>query len=196
MRTKNFNIWILVLIIFFANGCAQTAPKYQTTSSATQLTSIGSSPKISIGEINKNQARIDMACRFSTISFEGGENVETYIKNAMVNEFKSAGIYSETSGKKLSANIDFISLDSFSALEILSPAMQNLTEAKWKITMTFKGNGVDPFTIPSIFMFPLRDGMFDFGDPCDNPSKKFGAAFANLIKILYKHPSFTKFITN
>ena len=61
---------------------------------------------------------------------------------------------------------------------------------------TFKGNRVDPFTIPSIFMFPLRDGMFDFGDPCDNPSKKFGAAFANLIKILYKHPSFTKFITN
>ena len=82
-------------------------------------------------------------------------------------------------------------MDSFSALEILSPAMQRFTEAKWKITMTFKGDGVDPFTIPSIFMFPLRDGMFDFGDPCDNPSKKFGAAFANLIKILYKHPSFT-----
>jgi len=196
MRTKNFNIGILVLIIFFANGCAQTAPKYQTTSSATQLTSIGSSPKISIGEIGKNQARINMACRFSTISFEGGENVETYIKNAMVNEFKSAGIYSETSGKKLSANIDYISLDSFSALEILSPAAQQWTEAKWKITMTFKGDGVDPFTIPSIFMFPLRDGMFDFGDPCDNPSKKFGAAFSNLIKILYKHPSFTKVITN
>jgi len=196
MRTKKLNIWILVLIIFFANGCAQTAPKYQTTSSATQLTSIGSSPKISIGEIGKNQARINMACRFSTISFEGGENVETYIKNAMVNEFKSAGIYSETSGKKLSANIDYISLDSFSALEILSPAAQQWTEAKWKITMTFKGDGVDPFTIPSIFMFPLRDGMFDFGDPCDNPSKKFGAAFSNLIKILYKHPSFTKFITN
>lgn len=196
MKTPNFKIYILIIAGFFVSGCAQTAPKYQTTSSATQLTSIGSSPKISIGEIGKNQARIDMACRFSTISFEGGENVETYIKNAMVNEFKSAGIYSETSGKKLSANIDYISLDSFSALEILSPAAQQWTEAKWKITMTFKGDGVDPFTIPSIFMFPLRDGMFDFGDPCDNPSKKFGAAFSNLIKILYKHPSFTKFITN
>jgi len=45
-------------------------------------------------------------------------------------------------------------------------------------------------------LFALRDGMFDFGDLGDNPSKKFGPAVANLIKILFKHPSFTKFITN
>ena len=46
-----------------------------------------------------------MSCRLSTISFENGENVETYIKNALVEEFKSAGMYSQTSKKRLVGNI-------------------------------------------------------------------------------------------
>ena len=59
MKTPNLKIYILVIAGFFVSGCAQTAPKYQTTSSAAQLSSIGSSSKISIGEIGKNQARTD-----------------------------------------------------------------------------------------------------------------------------------------
>ena len=86
-------------------GCAQTATKYKTNlgSRTAELASINeASSKFSIGEITRNSAGIDMSCRLSTISFENGENVETYIKNALVEEFKSAGMYSQTSKKDLS----------------------------------------------------------------------------------------------
>ena len=89
-------------------GCAQTATKYKTNlgSRTAELASImGVSSKISIGEITRNSTGIDMSCRLSTISFENGENVETYIKNALVEEFKSAGMYSQTSKKRLVGNI-------------------------------------------------------------------------------------------
>jgi hypothetical protein len=162
-----------------------------------KLTSINSSvsPKISIGEITATTSRINMGCRLSTISFEGGASVEAYIKDALINEIKAAGIHSDSATKKLSANIDYINLDTFNAAEFITPMAQRFAEAKWHITMTFKGDGIDPFTIPSIHMSPLRDGFFDWGDPCDNPSRQFGPAVANMINILVNHPSFKEFVT-
>jgi len=190
-------IFIFFVACFMA-GCAQTATKYKTNlgSRTAELASINeASSKISIGEITRNSAGIDMSCRLSTISFENGENVETYIKNALVEEFKSAGMYSQTSKKRLVGNIDHIHLDSFKSMELLIPMAQLFAKAKWHITMTFKGEGADPFSIPVIYEFPLRDGVFDFGDPCDYPSRQFSSAVANLITTMSRHPKFYKFLS-
>jgi hypothetical protein len=197
MKNQYLKEYILVIFSLLFIGCGLSATKYEVNPGNTsQLASADSNAKleISVGEITKISSRIDMACRLSTVSFENGENVETYIKNALVNEFKAANIYSEASKRKLSGNIDYINLYSFNPAELLLPGIQSSTDAKWSITMTFKGDGIEPFTIPSVFLFPLRDGFFDFGDPCDNPSKQFSSAVANLIKILVNHPSFKEFL--
>ena len=197
MKVQYLKEYILAIVSLLFIGCGLSATKYEVNPGNTaQLTSDKSSakPKISVGEISKISSRINMDCRLSTVSFASGENVETYIKNALINEFKAANIYSESSTKKLFANIDYINLYSFNPAELLIPALQRSTDAKWSITMTFKGDGFEQFTIPSIFLFPLRDGFFDFGDPCDNPSKQFSSAVANLIKILVNHPSFKEFL--
>jgi hypothetical protein len=197
MRILSMKMHIVLLVALFFSACGLSATKYEVNPGNTaQLTSAEGNlkSKVSIGEVSKISSRIDMDCRLSTVSFENGENVENYIKNALINEFKAANIYSESSDKKLSANIDYINLYSFNPAELLIPALQSSTDAKWSITMTFKGDGFEQFTIPSIFLFPLRDGFFDFGDPCDNPSKQFSSAVANLIKILVNHPSFKEFL--
>ena len=75
--------YFIFFVVCFMAGCAQTATKYKTNlgSRTAELASINeASSKISIGEITRNSAGIDMSCRLSTISFENGENVETYIK--------------------------------------------------------------------------------------------------------------------
>ncbi len=197
MRAIHLNIWILVLVSFFINGCAHPTTSYQiNVSNTAQLSSIkgSASPKISVGEISKVASRIDMKCRMGDITFDANESIESYIRNALVDELKAANIYSESSNKQLTSNIDSVSLSTFHAVEIITPAAQQFLDSKWNITMTFNGDGIDPFTIPSIYLFPTREGFFDA--VCENPRKKFSEAVANLIKILFKHPSFTKFITN
>ena len=189
------------MVALFFNACAHSANNYQTNPDNARLLIMykgGTAlSKIAVGEISKTPSGIDMGCRVaSSVSFQNGESVETYIKNALINEFKAADIYSESSEKKLSGNIDFINLDSFSPGELLVPMLQHSMNAKWSITMTFKGNGIQSFSIPSESMVPLRDGFFDFGDPCDNPSRLFSSAVADLIKKLVDHPSFKEFISN
>ena len=57
---------------------------------------------------------------------------------------------------------------------------------------------------PSVYLFPVHEQGKTLTDrlndplgpdgPCVNPHYKFKDAVANLIKILFKHPSFTSFL--
>lgn len=71
--------------------------------------------------------------------------------------------------------------------------------------MTFSGDGIKPFTIPSIYLFPVHEQDKTMADrlsdplgpdgPCVNPHSMFKDAVANLIKILVNHPSFKEFLS-
>ena len=194
-----FNSKILILLFFlslaFLSACAHPTTSYQINASNTaQLSSFkgSASQKISVGEISKVASRIDMKCRMGDITFDANESIESYIRNALVDELKAANIYSESSNKQLKSNIDSVSLSTFHAVELITPAAQQFLDSKWNITMTFNGGGIDSFTIPSIYLFPTREGFFDA--VCENPRKKFSEAVGNLIKILFKHPSFISFL--
>ena len=62
-----------------------------------------------------------------------------------------------------------VTLSTFHAVELITPAAQSFLDSKWNITMTFKGEGINPFTIPSIYLFPTKEGFFD--GVCENPRK-------------------------
>ena len=71
--------------------------------------------------------------------------------------------------------------------------------------MTFSGGGIEQFTIPSMYLFPVYEQGKTLADrlsdplgpdgPCVNPHYMFKDAVANLIKILVNHPSFKEFLT-
>ena len=188
--------FLIMLSFTFLSACGHPTTIYKTSSSNTaQLTSIkgGTSPEISVGEIGKVSSRINMGCRMGEITFDAGQSIENYIRNAIIDELKAANIYSESSEKRLEGNIDSVTLSTFHAVELITPSAQSFLDSKWNITMTFKGNEVNPFTIPSIYLFPTKEGFFD--GPCENPRKKFSEAVANLIKILVNHPSFKEFLS-
>ena len=165
--------------------------------------------KIAFINISKPHARIDMECRMSNVNFKKGVNLEDYIGDAIVSELKAAGIYSDNSNNKLSGSVDYVNLDttgSFTAIGALaSPSLDHLTTGKWSITMTFSGGGIEQFTIPSMYLFPVYEQGKTLADrlsdplgpdgPCVNPHYMFKDAVANLIKILVNHPSFKEFLT-
>ena len=209
------SLFILLLFsISFNLGCAR--PLYildynaQLTNSG-QLKSLVDSgtEKIAFTNTIKPNARIDMECRMSDVNFKEGVNLEDYVNDAIIKELKASNIYSETSNKKLSGNIDYVSLDttgSFTAVgALVSPSLDKLTDGKWSITMTFNGDGIEPFTIPSMYLFPVYEQGKTMADrlsdplgpdgPCVNPHYMFKDAVANLVKILFNHPSFREFIS-
>ena len=126
------------------------------------------------------------------INLKEGESVEKYIRNALISELEVANLYSATSQKRLGGNVDYVDLTTTSIATFTVPGLESLTDSKWSITATFKGKGVNNFTIPSIYLFPFKDSFFD--GPCESPRKKFDVAVANLIKILVNHPSFKEFL--
>ena len=185
----------LLLGLFLTFGCTFVIPNYSTQESNTlRLKTLQDSgaKKIAVGDITKISSKISMNCRLNATAIEGGLSVEAYIRKALIAELKEANLYSKTSEKKLTGNIDYISLSTHEGL-VGSP-IPSFGNAKWSITITFKGSGIKSFPIPSLYLFPLMEGPFD--NFCENTMKNFGPAVANLIKIMFNHPSFTEFLTS
>ena len=196
-----FHRWphlILLLLPAFLSACAATpvVSDYKTLASNTDKLSIlggGNAQKIAVDNFTSTKSRVDMGCRaFGEINLKEGDSVEEYIREALISELKKAGLYSTSSQKRLGGNIDYVNLVTTTAASYVTPAFDSLTNSKWSITATFMGEGVNNFTIPSIYLFPFKDSFFD--GPCESPRKKFDEAVANLIKILVNHPSFTEFL--
>jgi hypothetical protein len=191
---------ILLLLLTFLSACGTipVVPDYKTqTLNIDQLNTLsgGVAQKIAVDNFTTTKSRINMGCRaFGEIHLKEGVTVEEYLRNALISELESANLYSTTSKKSLGGNIDYVDLTTTSIATFTVPGLESLTNSKWSITATFKGKGANDFTIPSVYLFPFKDSFFD--GPCENPRKKFDSAIANLIKIIFKHPSFTKFITN
>lgn len=218
MRFLNYKIsssLLLLLSLSFSYGCAR--PLYisdydtQLTSTNQQKSSFDLSvKKIAFTNIVKPNARIDMGCRMSSVSFKEGVSLEDYIEGAIVTELKALGVYSDSSNNKLNGNIDYVNLDTTGAFTVIgamiSPSMDHLTDGKWSITMTFSGDGIEPFTIPSMYLFPVHEQGKTMADrlndplgpdgPCVNAHYMFKDAVKNLIKILTSHPSFKQFLTS
>ncbi len=188
---------ILLLLLTFLSACAtEVVSDYKTlTSNTDQLSTLGGGAvqKIAVDNLTSTKTRVDMGCRaFGEINLKEGISVEDYMRNALISELEGANLYSVTSQKSLGGNIDYVDLTTTSIATFTVAALESLTDSKWSITATFKGEGVNNFTIPSIYLFPFKDGFFD--GPCENPRKKFDSAIANLIKILVNHPSFKEFL--
>jgi hypothetical protein len=227
MKIFSLNIHILAIVTLFTISCARPLyiPDYGMLAvhkkgvnirsnselvNGDQLKSLvnPSTKKITVGDITKTTGRIDMKCRLGSVNFKEGVNLENYIKDAVITELKAANIYSESSNKKLSGNIDSVSLNTTGTFTVIgaliSPSLDQLTDGKWGITVTFNGEEIKPFTIPSVYLFPVHEQGKTLTDrlndplgpdgPCVNPHYKFKDAVANLIKILFKHPSFTSFL--
>ncbi len=195
-----FHRWpylILLLFLTSLSACAtQVVSDYKTlTSNTGQLSNLseGVAQKIAVDQFTATKSRVNMGCRaFGEINLKEGESVEKYITNALISELEVANLYSATSQKRLGGNVDYVDLTTTSIATFTVPGLESLTDSKWSITATFKGEGVNSFTIPSIYLFPFKDSFFD--GPCESPRKKYDAAVANLIKILVNHPSFKEFL--
>jgi hypothetical protein len=204
----NFYRWpylILLLLLTFLSACGPLLVKpvsdYKTlTSNTDQLSTLGggAAQKIAVDDFTITKSRIDLgrcegSIQLKEISVFDAKipPFEEYIRNALISELEGANLYSATSKKSLGVNIDYMDLTTTSIATFV-PGLESLTDSKWSITATFKGKGVNSFTIPSIYLFPFKDSFFD--GPCVNPRNKFDSAIANLIKILVNHPSFKEFL--
>ena len=155
MFYQRWSYLFFLLLLTFLSACA--SPKVSDykaqTLNAGQLSTLdgGVAQKIAVDQFTATTSRVDMGCRaFGEINLKEGISVEGYIRNAIISELKGASLYSDSSAKRLGGNIDYVNLNTTSLATYTIPGLESLTDSKWSITATFKGNDESNFTIPSM----------------------------------------------
>ena len=129
---------ILGILILFS-GCSFQAPGYAVSPSnleSIKLLSGQSQQKVSVGEFTAdfpNQHSINCRGNFPGVGTSNDQPFHSYIRDALINELKLGGYYSENSENIITAHLQDIDYDSLSGY--------------WIIDMKVFVSGAEPFEI-------------------------------------------------
>lgn len=179
---KHKNLLLFTLLIMSA-ACTHTTPRYSP--SATNVQQIqqitkNASVKIQDGDFSAIKEKKSIMCRAAgPVAVPENKTFTQYIKDAIFDEFKIAGIYDKNALTKLSAKLDFIDFSS------------GMTDGNWTIRMTFSSKTVSPFTVESVHEF---SGSFIASMACQQVAQELPIATQKFILKVVSHPSFKKVI--
>ncbi len=185
MKKQNIKFAIIATLAIFSAACSHVAPKYSASATNVEemrMIAKEATAKISAGEFTATEAgKKSIGCRAEgTVGAPDNKTFDQFIKDAIVDEMKVAGIYDEKSHIKLQSNLDFIDFSS------------NIGAGKWMMKMTFKSDGIEPFLIENTYEFSTN---FIADIACEQVSQALPAATQDLIKKLVQHPSFKAMLT-
>ncbi|MBY0575948.1 MAG: hypothetical protein K2P67_05070 [Gallionellaceae bacterium] len=176
MRTLIIVIFAVLLV-----GCANTTQRYGISTENNQiLRGIESPHQIKVGVFTSsgpNSATIN--CRSVRPLIVPSSSYESYIREALIDELKLSGLYSDTASTELTMH--FEKIDFSSALT-----------GNWVISAQFAVAGKSSFTITSNYGIP--DVNFGPDLACSNTASAFVPAVQNFLKTLFLDPRFKEAI--
>jgi hypothetical protein len=174
-----------ILLALAVTACSHVSPRYNP--SATNVEGIRDIAKGAISKINVDQfsatekGKKSIGCRAEgTVSAPDNKTFDEFIKDAISDELRVAGIFDAKSPIKLQGNLDYIDFSS------------NIGAGKWVMKMTFKSEGIEPFMVENTYEFSTN---FIANIACEQVSQALAPASQDLIKRLIEHPSFKKIVT-
>lgn len=185
MKKQYLTAVTITVLAFSLMSCTHVSPRYNA--SATNVEEIhqivkDASTKIGVEKFTSTEAgKKSIVCRAAgPVEPSDNKTFDQFIRGAIADEFKVAGIYDENSLLKLHGNLDSIDFSS------------NIGAGKWMMKMTFSSQGVEPFVIENTYSFSTN---FIADIACEQVSQALPAATQDFIKKLVQHPSFTSLLT-
>lgn len=173
-----------IVVVFFAvllAGCANTTQRYGVSTENNQiLKGIETPRQIKVGAFTTsgpNKATID--CRNMYPLTVPASSYEAYIREALVDELKLSGIYSETANTELTMHFEKIDFSSAFA-------------GNWIISVQFTFAGKPPFTVTTNYGF--ADVNWGPTLACSNTAAAFVPAVQNFLKTLFLDSRFKETI--
>lgn len=167
-------------------ACSHVSPRYNT--SATNVEEIrqvtkGSDTKIAAGTFTATEAgKSSIVCRAAgNVVPPDSKTYDQFIKDALFDEMKVAGIYDESSSLKFKGNLDSIDFSS------------NIGAGKWIMKMTFSSDGVEPFTVENTYEFSTN---FIADIACEQVAQALPAATQDFIKKFVESAGFKNLVSN
>ena len=176
---------VVFTLAVFSVACSHVSPRYST--SATNVEEIrqitkGTDVKVGAGsftatEVGKNS----IVCRAAgPVLPADSKPFDQFIKDALFDEMRVAGIYDEKSPIKLHGKLDYIDFSS------------NIGAGKWMMKMTFSSDGIEPFTVENTYEFSTN---FVADIACEQVSQALPAATQDFIKKFVQHPGFKSLLS-
>lgn len=175
--------YFLIIVVTLLSACSHVSQRYSP--SATNVEQIRESAKDASAKISVDQftatekGKKSIVCRAEgAISAPDNKSFDEFIRDAITDEFRVAGVYDAKSLAKLQGNLDYIDFSS------------NIGSGKWVMKMTFKSENVEPFLVENTYEFSTN---FIANIACEQVAQALAPATQDLIKKLVQHPSFKKF---
>jgi len=185
MKKQYITILTATTLALSLASCSHVSPRYNA--SATNVEEIRQitkdiSAKISTGEFTATEiGKKSIVCRAAgPVGPSDNKTFDQFIKDAIADEFKIAGIYDEKSNVKLKGKLDSIDFSS------------SIGAGKWMMKMTFSSQEVEPFVVENTYSFSTN---FIADIACEQVSQALPAATQDFIKKLIQHPSFRNILT-
>lgn len=176
MRTLIIVIFAVLLV-----GCANTTQRYGISTENNQILRGIENPRpIKVGAFTTsgpNKATID--CRNMYPLTVPSSSYEAYIREALVDELKLSGIYSDTANIELTMH--FEQIDFSSAIT-----------GNWVISAQFTIAGKPPFSV--ITNYGFTDVNWGPSLACSNTAAAFVPAVQNFLKTMFLDPRFKEAI--
>jgi len=169
--------FVVVLLAVALAGCANTTQRYGVSTENNQiLRSIEGPRQIKVGAFTTsgpNNATIN--CREMYPLTVPSSSYEAYIREALIDELKLSGIYSERANTELTMHFEKIDFSS-------------AFSGNWVISAQFAFTGKPPFTVTTNYGF--TDVNWGPALACSNTAAAFVPAVQNFLKALFLDPRF------
>ncbi len=172
----------LLVITLLSTGCAVTADRYQTTADNQQQIK-NLDIQLNVGQFTANKTEYKVLCRLANnVDMPDGKSFEGYIEDALVEELKLAGMYSQTSQITINGNLNRTDVSS------------GVTDAHWTFDLTVSNGNGDQFTVVHKREY---SASFLGGFACGNDMpKSFLPTVQELIGKIVNHPKFEILASN
>ena len=165
-------------LVCLLTGCGYTASNYSASVRNIEQLRItvpaGAAIRVSEFESPKGPIR-NVSCRLNPMTLPGDSTYEDYIREAMINELRLAGVYAENSNTELRVLVDTIDSSS------------SLLGGNWNLKLTLSADGVSPFTVEHKHEF--RTG-YDGDMACERVGTNLVPAVQGLIGQLFNNGNF------
>lgn len=177
LKGENVRARIIAIALVLLAGCANTTQRYGVSAENNQiLRAIENAGQIKVGAFTTsgpNKATID--CRNVHPLTVPSTSYEAYIREALIDELKLAGIYSDAATAELTMH--------FEKIDFSSAFVGN-----WVIGARFTIADKPPFTVTS--NYGIADVNWGPALACSNTAAAFVPAVQNFLKSLFLDPRF------
>ena len=174
-------IAFILLILFSVTACeTYTASRYHVPAKHTYyLQNLNKNVNFSVGNFDQtDKVSVNRACRLAgPVKVTGDQTFADYLKDALIEEFATADIYSESSKKQLSG-------------KIINASFSSVTPAYWVFNTDFSIDGSkDVINVNTNYSFGTS---FSAIGACRNVAEAFPHAVEQHINDLFKNEAFKK----